>query len=314
MKSDNRLLNIWIAAKRICKMALISLWRNRLLSLATTIIIILALFIISIFSLTTVFVNKSSQVLRDKVNLTVYLKDSDSDDQVSALKDIISARPEVTSINYVSKEMALSRWQESTQNDQSLQNVISETENPLPRSFEVKTSTPEQIETVANFLDNEDYAPLIEKINYKDTKDIIDRLVKITTFVRSIGWSLSGLFLLISILIVYNTVRLTIYIRSDEIEIMRLVGASDLYVRGPFVVEGTVYGLVGAIVASILFYVLARVTINPAESYLGVAGLSTTLTASVWIIIAAIIVIGILMGAFCSFLAMRRYLFSNTKK
>ena len=199
MKSDNGFYNVMIMAGRIIKMATISFWRNRLLSLATTVIIVLALLIISIFSLTVIVVNKASSVVREKVDLTVYLKDSDSNDQISALEDIIKSRPEVTSVNFVSKDRALVRWQDRNSNDSDIADVISEIDNPLPRSFDVKTRTPEQIEAVADFLNSEDYAPLIEQINYQQTKNIIDRLIKITYFVRVVGWSLTLLFLLISI-------------------------------------------------------------------------------------------------------------------
>jgi len=314
MKSNNDFYNLMIMAGRIIKMATISFWRNRLLSLATTVIIVLALLIISIFSLTVIVVNKASSVVREKVDLTVYLKDSDSNDQISALEDIIKSRPEVTSVNFVSKDRALVRWQDRNSNDSDIADVISEIDNPLPRSFDVKTRTPEQIEAVADFLNSEDYAPLIEQINYQQTKNIIDRLIKITYFVRLVGWSLTIFFLLISILIVYNSVRITIYSRSEEIEIMRLVGASDFYVRGPFVVEGTAYGLAGAIIASIIFVFIANIAIAPTQQYLGVADLSISISSNIKWIIFLMFAVGLLMGAVCSFFAVRRYLFSNKKK
>jgi len=314
MKSNNDFYNLMIIAGRIIKMATISFWRNRLLSLATTVIIVLALLIISIFSLTVIVVNKASSVVREKVDLTVYLKDSDSNDQISALEDIIKSRPEVTSVNFVSKDRALVRWQDRNSNDSDIADVISEIDNPLPRSFDVKTRTPEQIEAVADFLNSEDYAPLIEQINYQQTKNIIDRLIKITYFVRLVGWSLTIFFLLISILIVYNSVRITIYSRSEEIEIMRLVGASDFYVRGPFVVESTAYGLAGAIIASIIFVFIANIAIAPTQQYLGVADLSISISSNIKWIIFLMFAVGLLMGAVCSFFAVRRYLFSNKKK
>lgn len=303
-----------IGVGRVIKSAIISFWRNRLLSLATTIIIVLALLIISIFSLTVIVVNKASAVIREKVDLTVYLKDADSDDQIEALGDIIRSRPEVTAVSFVSKDEALTRFQAQNSGSSDIANVISEIDNPLPRSFDVKTETPEQIETVANFLNSPDYAPLIEQINYVQTKNIIDRLIKITYFVRLVGWSLSLLFLLISIMIVYNSVRIAIYSRSDEIEIMRLVGATDFYVRGPFVIEGMTYGFVAAILASIIFYFIANFSIAPTQQYLGVSDLSTSISANIGWIILLMFAVGLLMGATCSFFAVRRYLFSNKKK
>ncbi len=306
--------NLIMTVSRVLKMSFLSFWRNRLLSLATTVIIVLALFIISIFSLTIVVANKAAQTLNGKVDLTVYLKDADTDDQVTALQQIIESRPEVKNVSLISKDQALSIWQKSHADNSDIANVISQADNPLPRSFEIKTADPTQIETVANFLDNQDYAPLIQQISYKQTKDIVDRLIRITGFVKTLGLALSLIFILISVLIVYNTLRLTIYSRSDEIEIMKLVGASDSYVRAPFMIEGMTYGFLGAIISSIIFFVVYRVSLPPAESYLGISDLSSSLSSTLWLIVASQFIVGLLMGAICSLVAMRQYLFGKKKK
>ena len=314
MTSDNAFFNFIIMTGRVFKMSMVSLWRNRLLSLATTVTIVLALFIISVFSLTIIIANKSATMLKEKVDLTVYLKDADTNDQVSAFKDIIKSRPEVKSVKYLSKDDALAAWQKSHADNSDIANVISASDNPLPRSFEIQTVNPEQIETVANFLDNQDYASLIQEISYKKTKDIVDRLIRITGFIKTLGLALSLIFMLVSVLIVYNTLRLTIYNRSDEIEIMKLVGASNSYVRVPFMIEGMAYGFLGAIISSIIFYTVYQMSLPPAEQYLEISGLSSSLFESLWLIIVLQFAIGLIMGALCSMVAMRRYLFGKNKK
>lgn len=145
MKSTG-ISSLMITTARVFKMSFLSFWRNRLLSLATTVIIVLALFIISVFSLTIIVANKAAATLKEKVDLTVYLKDSDSEDQVAALRDIIESRPEVKSVDFISKDEALAIWRKNHADNSDLQNVISETDNPLPRSFEIQTDTPQQIE------------------------------------------------------------------------------------------------------------------------------------------------------------------------
>jgi len=252
--------------------------------------------------------------LNGKVDLTVYLKDADTTDQVSALQQIIQSRPEVKNVTFISKAQALVIWQKSHADNSDIANVISATDNPLPSSFDVQTTNPSEIETVANFLDSQDYAPLIQEINYQQTKDVVDRLIRITYFLQLFGWSLSALFTLISILIVYNTLRLTIFARSDEIEIMRLVGASDAYVRGPFVIEGIAYGFFGAIVAALLFYALASLVISPIQNYLGIADLRSVLSINLWMIILLQFAIGIMLGLVCSFFAVRKYLVEKKTK
>ena len=156
--------SFFVTTGRVLRMGLLSFWRNRLLTLATTIIIVLALFIISVFSFSTAVANKTAAILKDKVDLVIYLKDSASEDQIQALKEIVESRLETKSVKFVSKDEALERWKTNHSDNQDLATVISETENPLPRSFEVKTNDPEQIKTLADYVNSEDYAPLIQNI------------------------------------------------------------------------------------------------------------------------------------------------------
>ncbi|PIX30068.1 hypothetical protein COZ63_01675 [Candidatus Berkelbacteria bacterium CG_4_8_14_3_um_filter_42_13] len=309
MKSDNGFYNLMIMAGRIIKMATISFWRNRWLSLATTLIIVLTLLIISVFTFLALLVNKTTVSMREKVDLAVYLKDSDSEDQISALSDLISSRPEVKSISYISKEEALSRWRTRYATDQNLQDIINENDNPLPRSLEVKTKNPEEIGQVADFLQSEDYAPLITRLSYQQNKDMIDRLVKITSFVKKIGSGLSVLFLIISILVVYNAIKLTIIARSDELEIMRLVGATDAYVRMPFVLEGVMYGTAAAIISSVAIVISYSILTPVFVRYLDIGyDVEAFMRASLYQVVIIQFLIALLLGIFCSFWATRQHL------
>ena len=310
MKSEDGITNFIITAGRIIRLAVISFWRNRWLSLATTLIIILTLLIISVFTFLSLIINKTASSMREKVDLEVYLKDSDSEDQVSALQELISSRPEVTSIKYITKDDALERWRTKYANDQSLQNIINEADNPLPRSLQVKTKNPEDIAGVADFLQNEDYAPLINKLSYQQNKDMIDRLVKITSFVKKVGSGLSVLFLIISVLVVYNAIKLTIIARSDELEIMRLVGATDAYVRMPFVLEGVIYGLLAAIISSIGLIVSFKFLSPVVARYLSDIGydVSAFMQASLYQVVGIQFLVALLLGIFCSFWATRQHL------
>jgi len=309
MKSTEGFANFIITSERIIKMAAISFWRNRWLSLATTLIIILTLLIISVFTFLALLVNKTTVSMREKVDLVVYLRDSDSEDQISALSDLISSRPEVKSISYISKEEALSRWRTRYATDQNLQDIINENDNPLPRSLEVKTKNPEEIGQVADFLQSEDYAPLITRLSYQQNKDMIDRLVKITSFVKKIGSGLSVLFLIISILVVYNAIKLTIIARSDELAIMRLVGATDAYVRMPFVLEGVMYGIVAAVISSVTIVISYRILTPVFVNYLDIGyDVGAFMRTSLWEVVIIQLLIALLLGIFCSFWATRQHL------
>lgn len=294
---------------RILKTSMISLWRNRWLSLAATLIMVLTLFTISFFVSLLVVVDRTSTSLRDKVDISVYFNETTSKDQIFSIQNTLLSRSDIKSVDYISKEQALEKWREINKGDEKIKDVITDTFNPLPRSLEIKTDRTEDLESVNQFLSSNDYKPLVRDISYRKNKDLVDRLVKITQFIKYAGWILSSIFVLISILIIYNTIRLTIYARSDEIEIMKLVGASDWYVQGPFIVEGISYGILGSIISSIVLFSAFRALLPVTEQYLGIASAnSMSAGLNFGLVIGVQVFVGLILGISCSLLAVRRHL------
>lgn len=293
---------------RISKTAFVSLWRNRWLSLAATLIMVLTLITISIFLALLVVTNKTTQSLKEKADMTVYFNDTTTKDQIFAIQNILLSRSDVKNAEYVSKEQALELWRNRAGNEE-IKNVISESDNPLPRSLEIKTENPEDLEAINRYLSSDDYKPMIKKISYEVNKNLIERLVKITNFIKIVGYSLSGIFVLVSVLIILNTIRLTIFARSEEIEIMKLVGGGDWYVRGPFVIEGISYGILGAIGSSILLYFSSNLSIPQAEKFLELENFGNSYLGINMTLMALLqFCIGVILGGFCSILAIRKHL------
>ena len=297
-----------ISFYRILKTAAITLWRNRWLSLAAILVMVLTLFTISFFSSTIVLINRTANTLRAKVDIAVYFNDSASKDQIFAIQKTLSARSDVRSVAYVSKEDAFARWQANNQSNVKIRDLISTDYNPLPRSLEIKTNRTEDLDKINEFLSSPDFAPLIKEISYQQNRDLIGRLLKITTFVSTLGWVLSLLFMLISILIIYNTIRLTIYARSEEIEIMKLVGANDWYVQGPFLLEGMAYGIGASIISTGILYLAFRLVMPAVGNYLGASGTALFNGVSFWLIVIVQLIIGLVLGIGCSVFAVRRHL------
>jgi len=293
---------------RVAKTSAKSFWRNWWLSLATTLVMVLALVTIAFFISLLVITGKTTESLREKADLTVYFQDSASDDQIAALQSVLALRSDVKTITYVSKDQALAIWR-SRKSNEEVKDYINETDNPLPRSIEIKAQNPEDLANINGYLNADDYKPLIKQISYEKSKQLIDRLVGISKFIKQIGYTLSTVFILIAFLIIYNTVRLTIFARSEEIEIMKLVGASDWYVRGPFMMEGIGYGIVGAIGASLLFAFFFKLMIPSAESYLNISDLNSSYLGInvAWIIVLQFAT-GIVLGGVCSGLAVKKHL------
>lgn len=299
---------LFTTISRILKTSVISLWRNLWLSLAATLIMVLTLFTISFFVSLLVVTDRTSANLKDKVDISVYFNETTSKDQIFTIQNALLARSDIKSVDYISKEMALEKWRQISQGDDKIQNAVSDSFNPLPRSLEVKTQRPEDLENVNQFLSSTDYKPLIRDISYRKNKDLVDRLVKITQFIKYVGWVLSLVFVLISVLIIYNTIRLTIYARSAEIDIMKLVGASDWYVQGPFIVEGISYGILGSIIASIILFTVSKLMLPMTEEYLGASVGSVYAGFNIGLVIAVQLFVGLLLGISCSMVAVRKHL------
>lgn len=294
---------------RISKTSLISFWRNRWLSLAATFIMVLTLVTISIFISLLIITDKTTATLKEKVDMSVYFNESATQDQIVAVEDILKTRSDIKSVEYISKEEALVRWRERNDDNEKIRDIISESDNPLPRSLEVKTIDPKQLESIYQYLSGDDYKSIIREISYRKNKDLVDKLVRITTFIKIAGWSLSIVFVLIAVLIIYNTIRLTMFARSGEIDIMKLVGASDWYVRGPFIIEGIGYGLIGAILSSVILYFALEFSVPATEKYLGVSNLSTSYIGINMVFLCLVqFVVGIALGFTCSMLAIKRHL------
>ncbi len=294
---------------RVSKTALISLWRNRGLSFVSTLIMVITLIIISIFVSLNIVTNKVTKALGDKIDMAAYIKDEASEDQITALKRMLSNRSDVLEVKYLSKQDALEEWKIRYRDDEKIRDAVSETDNPLPRSLEIKTKRAEDLDGVAKLLSDQQFSYVIQKLSYAKNRDIINRLIKVTDFIKITGWSLSVIFLIISIIIIYNTIRLTILARSYEIEIMKLVGASDWYVKGPFIIEGLAYGVFATIIASLLIVIAFKFSTPYIHEYLGEIDYGGGyFGVNLWSVVAMQLITGIILGISCSLLAVKKYL------
>jgi len=216
-------------------------WRNAAMSLAATATMTLMLLLLASFWIVQAGFLASLTYVEDKVGVVADLEDGTTPLEVEEVEGRLAAMPEVRSIEYVSKDEALRRYREEriAQGQPDLTSYLSD--NPLPASLEVKLRQPEDYRTVADFLGAE---PIVAKV--QNIQDTTDRLVSVTGFLRTFGVLLLGVIAAIVLFIVINTIRLAVLGRAEEIEVMRLVGASDAFIRWPFVFEGALVGLLGA--------------------------------------------------------------------
>lgn len=308
----------WTTIKRIIKAGFISFWRNGSVSLSAVFVMIVALFMIASTLLITAFLGTALKDLQDKIDINIYVDEKATESAILSLKEKIELLPEVKSVSYISREQALENFRVRHENDHRIIQALDEIgDNPLPATLTIKAKEPSQYEGISNFLSNKSELSagstlsIVSKVNYNDNKVAIDRLSKIIIGVKKLGGIITAVMIGISILITFNTIRLAIFIARDEIGVMRLVGGSNEYVRGPFVVEGVLYGLVAAFLTLILFYPVTYWLKNTTQVFYGGVDLLHYFVANFVQIFFIIILSGVALGAVSSYLAVRKYLTSK---
>lgn len=309
-----------ITFERIIKTGMINFVRNAWLAVAAIAVMVITLSIVLFLVIAnSTFANTIAKIT-DRIDVSVYLKDDVTDEQRDELINKAKGLESVKSVDYVSKDQALERYKQQNKNNLDLLVAISQTDNPLPASLQIKPTDPDNIEPIRQFLEQPDNKQLqAEQTSYSgQRKEAIDKIGSATTFIRRAGIAGVIVFSLISMLIIFNTIRMAIFNRRDELTIMRLLGASTWYIRGPFVVETVFYGLVSAIISvtlcSIVFSVQSNAFNASTLGLLDIQYASDYFAKYFWLILAIQLTIGILIGAVSSIIATRRYLKFKSKK
>ena len=294
---------------RIVKLGFVNFWRNGWLSFAATFIVMLTLLIVSVFLIFNLVIGATTDTIKAKIDLSVSFKESATDAEIQDLKLALKQRNDVVDVTYVSKQEALLRWQDMQEYDQKIREQVTSQDNPLPRSLEVKPISPESLTEINNFVSQDKYKPIVDEISYQKNKQLIEKLINITRFSKEIGIILSTIFIIISILVILNTIKLTIFTRDTEMEIMRLVGASDSFIRTPFLIEGALYGIFGTILSLFLVWLGLHLITPMVNNYLGqVLNLEQFFLKNFVWIAASEFFVAILISLTCSWISIRNNL------
>ena len=231
-----------------------------------------------------------------------------------SVKKSLEALPSVGKVVYVSEDQALQNFKARHEGDSLTLQALEELgTNPLGAILNVEAKDPSQYESIANFLKGDSAlsagtSSIIDRINYFDNKVAIEKLTDIIRAAEQLGFALSIILIIISIIIAFNTIRLAIFISRDEISVMRLVGASNKYVRGPFVISGILYGLISGVLTMIIFYPLTRYVGQATASFFSGVNFFSYYTTHFGQFFLIIVGSGTVLGAISSYLAVRRYL------
>ena len=306
----------WLATKRIFKSGLQNFFRNGFVSLSSVLIMTITLFIITSTILLGGFFNYGLNQVKNKVDVNVYFVTTASMADILSMQKSLEVLPEVASVEYISRDQALANFKAKHADDSLTLQALDELGgNPLGATLNIKAKDPSQYAGIAKFLDDSTSETLsqggtniIDKVNYAQNKVVIDKLNAIINSVNVIGVWLAIIFILISIIVTYNTIKLSIFMARDEISVMRLVGASDAYVKGPFVVSGLLCGIISAIIILLLFALISFFINHYYGIYFVGFNLFRYYINNFLEIFAIIFGSGIVLGSLASYLAVRKYL------
>ncbi|MDP2650684.1 MAG: permease-like cell division protein FtsX [bacterium] len=284
-------------------------WRQRLLSIATMVVILLALLVFQGLIISGVIANTALNSIQDKIDISIYFKSNASEDEMLRVKSNLEQMVEVSAVEYVSRDKALEAFRQRHKSDETISRAVEALkDNPLSASLNIKAKDPSKYSVIANYLNNNVPGELVENITYNQNQVVIDRLASIIQVSRQVGL-LAALFLtIVAILVAFNTILLGIYSNRDEISIMRLVGASNIYVRGPFVVMGIIYGVITAIISIALAAPVIWFASPYVKLFIPAMDLREYFTSHFFLLFSYQLLFGIGIGVISSFIAIRRYL------
>jgi len=302
---------MWTKIKRVFRSGFVGFWRNGVVSAASILTLTVTLTVIGSLLLASAYLNASLETIKNNVDISVSFKTDAPEGEILSLKNTIESLPEVKDIEYISRDQELADFRERHKDNALLVRSLDEVGNPFGARLNIKAKDPSQYESIARFLgasaeDSSLNRDIIDQTTFK--KDIVDRLIGLIGAIKKIGFVISMVLIFMSILVTFNTLSLAIYTSREEISVMKLVGASNNYVSGPFVVEGIIAGIISVFISIGILYPLVLWVKNATEGVYGGINMVAYYVDNFIEIFLVLLVAGLLLGVISSFLAIRRYL------
>lgn len=294
---------------RTIKESLINFWRNGWLSVAAVSVLTLSLFMVGVVFLLGTVTNDTLKNVQNKVNISIYFKSDVSEEKIAESKKDLESFKEINSVEYISKEKALEIFKRDNANEPIILEALDEIgENPLLASLVIKANNPSQYQTIADYVSNSSFKDDVNKTNYEKNKDTIDKLNNSVLQFKKIGIIVGIIFGIVSILIIFNTIGITIYTHKQEIEVMRLVGSSNMFIRLPFIFEGILYGFASATISMLILFLTLKLTPSLFVTHTSNEKLLSFYFTNFWMLWSFQLAVGAFLGIISSWIAMRKYL------
>jgi len=295
---------------RVIQFALQDIVRNLSLSLMTVLILVLMLLSVNTLVIIRFFTAQATQSIKDQIDVSVFFSHTATDEQIEEVRDYVKSSPEVVNLIYYTREQALEQFKtQYTDNENILASLAELEENPLGPTMIVKTRSPSDYDKIITALNIPEYEDIVVAKTFVDTERAIERIDGITRQVERFSVILTALFGIIAFLIIFNTIRVAIYTQRIEITIKKLVGATNWFIRSPYVIESLIFSLVSVGAA----YFLIKLSAGLIDPYVAVVFkrdwlLTDYLSSNILWLFGGQFLAVLALTIFSSFLAMNRHL------
>lgn len=297
--------------KRVINFAIGDFSRNKGISIAAIFVLVVTIELITGLLFFQGMAGYLTSQIQNKIDITAYFKDDVAEQDILDVKDqILKNSPNVRSVEYVSKDQALAFFNEKHRGNSTLSNALQEVGgNPFLPSLNITTNgDPLQFAEASNILQTSDFSKLVEKVDFAQKRDTIERVYSITSSINLFGLILGIILVILAILVVFNTIKLAIENSKEEISTMRIVGASDWFVRGPFIIQGIIYGIVAFLICILLSGLLAFIFSSKISVILPGFNLFSHFLTNWWVFVLLQLGFGIGVGAISAYLVVKKYL------
>ncbi len=296
---------------RIFKFAFQDFNRNKGITIATIFVLVVTMTLVSGLFFFQGMMSYLTSVIQNKIDVAAYFNEDVSEEEILAVKEtILQSSDGIKRIEYISKDQALAIFNEKHQNSAVLTRALEQVgENPFLPSLSIVTNgEASQYEQISNILETSDFAKLINKVDYLEKKDTIEKIYSITSNINRFGIIAGIILIIVAILVVFNTIKLAVDSSKAEISTMRIVGASDWFVRGPFIIQGAIYGIIAFLICILLMGTFAFLLTSRLEVILPGFDLFNYFMSNLWLLALIQLTFGIGVGVISSFIVIKKYL------
>lgn len=304
---------MWTGFKRVVRSGFVGFWRNAFVSLAAIFVMTVALFVIGSTMMINTLLEVTLDNIQDKVDINVYFVTTADQQDIDTLQMQLESLPDVKQVIFTSREEALAQFTSRYQNDDTIMQGLEELgDNPLGASLSIRAKETSQYAGINEFLEEQQaledpQKPLIDEVNFPKNKEAIDRLTSIIEAVEQSTVVALIVLVVAAVAITFNTIRLAIYTAREEISVMRLVGASNTFIRGPFMLQGIMYGVVSGVLALLIMYPIL-LWLGPGTESFFQFNIFSYFVREFSQFFLTLVGIGVVLGMVSSLLAVTRYL------